>query len=91
MIRGVRVTVADTPTLIAAPRTESSIWDPLPVMLTNRGAASIFLGGDDVTAAAGYEVAVNETVGLHLVLGDPVYGITAAGTSVVHVLKGRQL
>jgi hypothetical protein len=57
-------------------------------LLINRGPDSVYVGGDDVTAANGVEVKINE--GVEVRLGDrndDTYGICAAtDTATVHCL-----
>lgn len=81
-----RVTVEATVTGLFVP----AATDPLAagaVLVKNAGGASIYLGGPTVTAATGTELASGEIITLDLRWDDKLYGITAAGTVVCHVLK----
>ena len=57
------------------------------ILLRNRGAASIFVGDADVTAATGYEVPAGDPLAVDLEEGEVVYAVTAAGTVDTHVLR----
>jgi hypothetical protein len=60
------------------------------VLVNQDGANSVFLGGQDVTAADGYELKPNDQVALDFAL-DAVYGICATGLSArVDVLAVRR-
>lgn len=81
---GYRVTVADTATRIdsatISARTQA-------VLVRNRGAVSVYLGGAGVTTAAGFQLDAGESVSMDAhVYQLGLYGITAAGTAAVHVL-----
>lgn len=54
----------------------------------NRGSVSVFVGGADVTSAAGYEVEAGDVLAFDLDQGEDIYGITASSTAVMHVLEG---
>lgn len=57
-------------------------------MVRNRDvSASIFVGGPDVTAAAGFEVLPGEVVPVDLLPADQLYGITATGSVICHVIQ----
>jgi hypothetical protein len=86
-----RVTVAATPTIIVNPvRGADLLPDNTYAMVKNAGGVSIFLGGVTVTAAAGFELGPGTAISLELIIGDVLYGITAAGTVEAHVMKLRQ-
>lgn len=84
-----RVTVTATATQIVNPA-RGGVPDPIAAMLRNAGAVSVFLGGEGVTAAAGYELAPGSTFMADLVAGDVLYGITAADPAELHVMRFRQ-
>lgn len=55
------------------------------------GTASVFLGGSGVTAANGFEWAVDDgPLGIDLGRGDKLYGIVAATNQTVHVLAANE-
>lgn len=86
-----RVTVAATPTPVAlTQRGAEGLPDNTVATIKNAGGTSVFLGGSAVTAAAGFELAPGDVISVDLIIGDDVYGITAAGTSAVHVMRMRQ-
>jgi len=52
------------------------------------GGATVYVGGSDVTTANGWPVAAGESVTLNLLAaGERVYGIVAASTQNVNVLR----
>lgn len=81
---GTQVTVANTPTAL-----ESSITaDGVALLVRNRGAVAVYLGGPAVTTATGYQVDPGEAVSLDAeTCPIGVYGITASGTAVCHVIR----
>jgi hypothetical protein len=88
-IIGARVTVTTSPTQIVLP-TYGSATDPVTGSLLNLGPADVDLGGAGVTAGAGYLLRVGGTFDVDLIGGDVLYGVVAASTAVVCVLKLRQ-
>lgn len=58
------------------------------VAVRNRGAATVYIGGDAVTTADGFGLDPGDTVTIELTSGDDgLYGIVAAGTVACHVLQ----
>lgn len=84
MARATRVNVGAAAVRLASGRNAGDT--DTDVLIRNRGAASIFLGNDDVTTATGYEVGAGESVGIQLGAGEPLYAIAAAGPEATHVL-----
>lgn len=84
-----RVTVTDTATQIVDPA-RGGVPDPISAVVKNAGGVSVFLGGAGVTAVAGYELVPGEAFNADLIAGDVLYGITAGGSAVLHVLRFRQ-
>jgi len=84
-----RVTITTTATQIVDP-VRGGVPDPISAVVKNAGAVSVFLGGAGVTTAAGYELAPGEPFNADLVAGDVLYGITASGSAVLHVMRFRQ-
>lgn len=74
------VTDADPVLLVTAGDTTASGRDQ--TLLRNLGAESVYLGGSDVTAAAGYPFGSGETIGIFLLAGDDLYAIADTGDSV---------
>jgi hypothetical protein len=59
------------------------------ILVSNRGAASVFLGGSDVTTTDfGYELVAGGEIALELA-GDELYAVAASGTQTVRVLHTR--
>lgn len=56
------------------------------VRLKNTGAAVVAVGGSDVTATTGFEIAAGGEESFNLDAGETLYGIVASGTLVVEVL-----
>lgn len=85
---GTPITVGTTPTLLAV---GTSNTDPVQVKVKNRGAASIYVGGTDVTTSTGYQIANDDpSEDFYLGASDRLYGICQTGTVVVQVLRMRQ-
>lgn len=78
-----RVTVGTTPTLVA---TNTHAIARARVRMKNIGTAIIAIGGSDVTAANGFEVAISGEESFDLDPGQSLYGIVAAATQVMEVL-----
>lgn len=79
------VTVTTAATKINSDATDSSSGQGL--LVRNRGAASVFLGGAAVTTAAGFELLADESLPVELDPGESLYGVCAAGTVACHVLE----
>ena len=85
-VKATRVTVGTSPTKI-----NSKPADGLSGsggQARNRGAASVFVGGSDVTTTDGYEVEAGDVLSFDLDQGENIYGIVASGTCEMHVLEG---
>lgn len=86
-IKFATVSVGTTATsLVGGVADESGSTRVRSVLLANQGASSVFVGGSDVTTAAGYELAAGAEVALDLDAGDVPYGVVASGTVDVGVL-----
>jgi hypothetical protein len=82
------VTVLTTPTLIAS-GLGCTLQDRRTVLLTGASAA-LFIGGTEVTTAAGFPMAdAAAQIALELGPGDSVFGIVATGSATVRVLVTR--
>lgn len=87
------VTVAATATLLTASQGDNAFGASLALQVPS-GGATVFIGGADVTAAAGWPVTAGQSLFLDLDStsgGNPqqteaVYGIVATGTQAVNVL-----
>lgn len=88
MIAARRTTITSAAGLIvAAGETSAEGRDDL--LVRNTGAVTVFLGGPTVTAAQGYPLQAGEAVGLHLLAGDDLYGITASADVEVATINTR--
>jgi hypothetical protein len=81
---GRRVDVGTTPTLLISTPSDSVAGQR--VIIKPVGGA-IDIGGDDVEAGAGFEVADGGVFADTLSAGDAPYGVVAAGTVTVHVYE----
>lgn len=81
-----RVTVGVTPTLILNP-VNGSVTGPITGIVKNPGPTSVYIGGEFVTAATGFELATGGTVDVELISGDVLYGVTAASTQELQTIK----
>lgn len=84
-VAAARVVIGTSPTLIS-----QASADLGPVLIKNRGTASVYLGGATVATTTGYELAVGETVSIALGGNEAVYGIVDTGTVLVHKLENRR-
>lgn len=84
LIQGKRVTVTN-----AATRLDTWPDTLRDMLITNRGAASVDIGGAAVTTGTGYELSAGATLSLdRAATGGGVYAITASGTVRCDVLEG---
>lgn len=88
-----RVTVTTTATRLDTPAAAPDYVSPgqrVRVQNPTGATQSVFLGGAGVTAAAyGHELAAGTTVEFDLARDDELWGIVAATTQVVNVLRTR--
>lgn len=84
-VKGHRVTVAATATALEVAITAQSG----SLVVRNRGSVAIYIGGSDVTSAAGYQLDPSESIEVACEDISPsgVYAITASGTAACHVLQ----
>lgn len=82
------VTIAATPTLIASLTTRAST-DLLPITVRNDSGVDVYLGGDTVSVSSGLRIAAGELIPFELGQSDALYGIVAAGTTPIQLLKQR--
>ena len=81
--------VGVTATQLANP-VMGSVTDPVPVAIFNNdAAATLFIGGPNVSAANGFPILKQTGITFRLMASDPVYGIVTAGTVDTRVLIGR--
>lgn len=86
-VSAVSVTVATTATqLSAASETDRASGHSVLVKVPS-GGATVYIGGSGVTTAAGYPVAAGEAFSFDLSPGDDLYGVVAADTQAVNVLR----
>lgn len=87
------VTVATTAggtALWSAPTTNATFLRGAEVVVRNRGAVAVFLGGSGLAVSDGFQLDPGESVSFRCARGEILYGITAATTCVVHVLRMRR-
>lgn len=84
-VKGHRVNVTASATALEVAITAQSG----SLVVRNRGAVAIYIGGSDVTSAAGYQLDPSESIEIAAMDMSPtgVYGITASGTAACHVLQ----
>ena len=75
-----QVTVTTTPTILVDNTAEAE-----EVHLHASGGQAVFLGGADVNTTAGFQLDSGEKITLQS-KNNPIYGVTASGTTVVQVL-----
>jgi hypothetical protein len=86
-VQGSRVTVTTTATLLADATGTDSVTGVRVTVKSPSGAQIVDLGGPGVTAGAGLALEAGNILTLELGPGDALYGIVAATTQAVHVLK----
>lgn len=84
-VKGRRVSVGSQPTKINSTTADQLSGSAL--VMTNRGAVAMFLGGATVTVTTGYELPSGQGLTFQLDEGEALYGIVAAGTAEAHVLE----
>ena len=80
------VTVGTTPTLLDTIG-EGDDMAGSAVAVQNAGAATIYLGADDVTTATGFPLAAGASMSFKLFGVEALYGIVASGTVDARVLE----
>lgn len=83
---GQQISVTQTATPIVEPADANNIVAYHAALVRNAGAASIWLGGADVTVG-GFELPSGATVQLATTSADSLYGIAASGSVRVDVLR----
>ena len=57
------------------------------IYLHNEHGSAVYVGGSDVTAGTGYELANNENVTMKIPQDNELYGITGSGTGNLHIVR----
>lgn len=87
MIKSKRVNVTDVAVSVMSD-TDTARLSERKIVIRNLGAATVFLGGSDVTAAQGWTLSANEEITLELKGRDELFAIcTAALTASVQVIQ----
>lgn len=81
------VTVTTMATLLSSETDETFPGSQSVLVLVPAGGATVYLGGEGVTTAAGFPLAAGESFTADLGSGDVLYGIVAASTQAVSVLR----
>lgn len=85
-IASAAVSVATTATALHA--AESAGSDRVPLVVANVGAATIYVGGSDVTTSNGVPIAAGASLTVNeLAPGEVLFGIVAASTVEARVLR----
>jgi len=79
-MKSVAVTVTTSPTLLIAADDQNRIC----YLHTTSGSS--YLGDITVTSSSGLHLPNNQTIEIHLPLGETLYGIAGSGTTNVRVL-----
>jgi len=83
------VTVTTTPTLLADPGLGRDHADTVWFEVANGSAATVYLGGPNVTTTSGRPVVAGASWSATLGKGDALYGVVAAATADVNTFKSR--
>jgi hypothetical protein len=82
VVKATRINVTDTPTRIDVTQNGPSM------LITNRGANTIYLGGRDVTPSNGYQLDQGDTFTAAIDHRDGIYGICDnAKASTCHIIQ----
>jgi hypothetical protein len=82
------VTVTTTATRLDGTTDQDDAMSGQSIAIYNGSAATVYIGGADVTTANGYPVAATSYgPGFDFSISDQLYGIVAAATSEVRVLE----
>ena len=69
----------------------ATVNDPIPILIENAGASTVYLGGSTVTSSTGVPLTANNSVAYNVAGNDSLYGVCAANsTSTVAITVGRQ-
>lgn len=79
------MSVGTSETELTGTQTDSTAGQSLVVQ--NRGAADVFVGGTGVTTSTGFKLAAGDSVSLDLGQGEKLFGIVATGTVTCHILR----
>ena len=79
-MKSVAVTVTTSPTLLI------SADDQNRICYLHTTSGSTYLGDSAVTSSSGLHVPNNQTIEIHLPLGETLYGVAGTGTTNVRVL-----
>lgn len=86
------VTVTTAATALTGTDADNSLYPGRSILVKNPGSVTVYLGGSDVTAdtvaaTGGYPLAPGESLPFDSPAGEVLYGIVAASTSTVNVLR----
>ena len=79
-MKSVSVTVTTSPTLLI------SADDQNRICYLHTTSGSTYLGDSAVTSSSGLHLPNNQTIEIHLPLGETLYGVAGTGTTNVRVL-----
>lgn len=89
-VASVSVTVATTATLLSGTDPGDSQGAANGQSVTVRvpsGGATVYLGGSNVSTSNGFPLAATESFSMDCLPGDALYGVVAASTQAVNVLR----
>lgn len=83
-VKGARVDVATTATALS----QTDVVSTAAILVRNRGAATVYLGGPDVTTGTGYQLDAGESISVEAAAYQVgLFGVCASGTVTCHVLQ----
>lgn len=87
-IQGAAVTSAQVTVTTAATALDQSTAGARSLLVRNRGAVAVYLGGSTVTTSTGTQLDPGESASVDILkYGSGLYGITASSTARVDVLQ----
>lgn len=81
------VTVATTATELSGSDSGGSTSGQTVLVKVPAGGATVYVGGSGVTTADGFPIAAGESQKFDLAGGEQIYGIVAATTQAVNVIR----
>jgi hypothetical protein len=86
-VRTAQVTVTTSATALQSAADSADSTPGNSVSLYNTGATDAYVGGSGVTSSTGFLLKAGAVLSFDLGSADVPYGITASGTTTVHVLS----
>lgn len=83
MATSVQVALSTTPARLSGP----AVGTYQSILVQAPAAATLYVGGSDVTSANGFPVAAGQSLAVDLLPHDELYGVLASGSGTASVLR----